>query len=41
MRMYDIIMKKRSGQALTTEEINFFIAEYTNGNIPDIRSQLL
>lgn len=41
MRMYDIIMKKRSGQELTTEEINFFIAEYTAGNIPDYQISAL
>ena len=35
MRMYDIIMKKRNGVELTTEEINFFINGYTKGEIPD------
>ena len=33
--MYDIIMKKRNGVELTTEEINFFINGYTKGEIPD------
>lgn len=35
MRMYDLILKKRSGEQLTSEEINFFIENYTNGIIPD------
>ena len=35
MRMYDLIMKKRSGAALTTEEIDFMISNYTDGQIPD------
>lgn len=35
MRMYDIILKKRNGGELTTEEINYFIENYTNGKIPD------
>ncbi|MBF8981920.1 pyrimidine-nucleoside phosphorylase [Lutibacter sp. B2] len=35
MRMYDLIMKKRNGGELTTEEINYFIDGYTKGNIPD------
>lgn len=35
MRMYDLIIKKRNGEELTTEEINFFIDNYTKGNIPD------
>lgn len=35
MRMYDLIMKKRSGEALLREEIEFMISEYTAGNIPD------
>lgn len=35
MRMYDIIVKKRSGFALSEEEIRWMIAEYTNGDIPD------
>ena len=41
MRIYDIIKKKRDGFALTEEEINFFIAEYTNGNIPDYQISAL
>ncbi len=35
MRMYDLIMKKRNGSALTLEEISYMISEYTNGSIPD------
>lgn len=38
MRMYDIIAKKRDGIELTTEEIQFFIKEYTAGNIPDYQA---
>lgn len=33
--MYDIIMKKRNGEELTKEEINFFILGYIKGEIPD------
>ena len=35
MRMYDLIMKKRNGGALSDEEISFMIKNYTNGEIPD------
>lgn len=35
MRMYDLIIKKRNGGALSDEEIKYMIAEYTAGNIPD------
>ncbi|SJZ62041.1 pyrimidine-nucleoside phosphorylase [Selenihalanaerobacter shriftii] len=35
MRAYDIILKKREGKELTTEEIKFLIQEYTAGNLPD------
>lgn len=35
MRMYDLIMKKRSGESLTREEIQFMIREYVADNIPD------
>ncbi|MCM1387757.1 MAG: pyrimidine-nucleoside phosphorylase [Bacillus sp. (in: Bacteria)] len=35
MRMYDLIMKKRGGIELTKEEIDFMIAGYTAGDIPD------
>lgn len=35
MRMYDLIMKKRNGESLSTEEIQYMIIEYVAGNIPD------
>lgn len=35
MRMYDLIMKKRNGMALSDEEIEYMIAEYTADHIPD------
>ena len=35
MRMVDIIEKKRNGEELTKEEINFFVQGYTEGTIPD------
>ena len=35
MRMYDLIMKKRDGGELTTEEIKFFVDGFTKGEIPD------
>lgn len=35
MRMYDLIMKKRNGNALSDEEIAFMVKGYTNGEIPD------
>jgi pyrimidine-nucleoside phosphorylase len=41
VRMVDIISKKRDGHELTTEEINFFIKEYTVGNIPDYQVSAL
>jgi pyrimidine-nucleoside phosphorylase len=41
MRMYDLILKKRNGYELDTDEINFFIENYTNGNIPDYQVSAL
>lgn len=41
MRMNDLIVKKRNGEELTTEEINYFIKNYTNGSIPDYQSSAL
>ncbi|EIA1529928.1 pyrimidine-nucleoside phosphorylase, partial [Listeria innocua] len=41
MRMVDIISKKRDGKALSTEEIQFFIDGYTNGEIPDYQASAL
>lgn len=35
MRMIDMIEKKRNGQELTKEEIEFVIEGFTNGDIPD------
>ena len=41
MRMYDLILKKRNGQELTKEEIDFFVQGYTNGEIPDYQASAL
>lgn len=41
MRMYDIIAKKRAGGELSTEEIQFFIDGYVNGEIPDYQASAL
>ena len=41
MRMYDIIMKKRNGGKLSSEEIRFFIQGYTQGEIPDYQVSAL
>ncbi|WP_300349832.1 pyrimidine-nucleoside phosphorylase [Clostridium sp.] len=41
MRMYDLILKKRNGGELSTEEINFFIDKYTKGEIPDYQVSAL
>ena len=41
MRMYDIITKKKKGEALTEEEIRSFVASYTAGNIPDYQVSAL
>ncbi len=38
MRAVDIIVKKRDGGDLTTEEIQFFIQSYTRGDIPDYQA---
>lgn len=35
MRMYDIITKKKHGEALSEAEIRFFIDGFTKGDIPD------
>lgn len=35
MRMYDLIIKKRNGKALSEKEIEYLITEYVAGNIPD------
>lgn len=41
MRMYDIIKKKRDGMALSSEEINYFVENYTQGKIPDYQASAL
>lgn len=41
MRMVDLIEKKRDGQELTTEEINFIIEGYTRDEIPDYQVSAL
>ncbi|HQX00944.1 MAG TPA: thymidine phosphorylase [Anaerolineales bacterium] len=38
MRAVDIIIKKRDKQELTSEEIEFFIQGFTNGDIPDYQA---
>lgn len=35
MRMYDLILRKKEGRELTTEEIYYMIKGYTRGEIPD------
>ena len=41
MRMYDIIHKKRDGEALTEAEIHNFVEGYTSGDIPDYQAAAL
>ena len=41
MRAVDIIAKKRDGQPLTSEEINFFIQGFTRDEIPDYQAASL
>ncbi len=41
MRMVEIIEKKRDGKSLSTEEIHFFVAGYTDGSIPDYQASAL
>jgi pyrimidine-nucleoside phosphorylase len=41
MNMVDIISKKKSNMELDTEEINYFIENYTNGKIPDYQVSAL
>jgi len=38
MRAVDIIIKKRDKQELTSQEIEFFIQGFTNGDIPDYQA---
>lgn len=35
MRMVDLILKKKRGEALTKEEIDFVVTNFVNGEIPD------
>ncbi|RDY24825.1 pyrimidine-nucleoside phosphorylase [Romboutsia maritimum] len=41
MRIYDIIKKKRDNNELTKEEINFFVEQYSKGEIPDYQASAL
>ncbi len=41
MRMYDLIQKKRDGNALTDAEIRWFIEGYSKGEIPDYQVSAL
>ena len=41
MRFVDLIVKKREGHALTTDEINWWIRDYTIGKIPDYQVSAL
>jgi pyrimidine-nucleoside phosphorylase len=41
MNMYDIIYRKREGEALSREEIEFFVSGYTDGSIPDYQASAL
>lgn len=41
MRMYDIIMSKRAGNALTKDEIEFFVKGFNDGTIPDYQVSAL
>ncbi len=38
MRAVDIVIKKRDRQELTSQEIDFFIQGFTNGDIPDYQA---
>ena len=38
MTMYEIITKKKHNVELTTEEINWFVAGYVSGSIPDYQA---
>ena len=41
MNMNDIIIKKRDGGALTTEEIQYFVKGYTDGSLADYQASAL
>ena len=40
-RIVDLILKKRNGEELTSEEIQFIINNYVSGNIPDYQMSAL
>ena len=39
MNMYDLIQKKKTGGALTQEEIYWMVDGFTQGEIPDYQIQ--
>lgn len=41
MRMVDLILKKRNGNNLSKEEINFIVQKFTEGEIPDYQMAAL
>ena len=41
MRAVDIIIRKRDGQELSPEEIDFFVRGFTSGDIPDYQASAL
>lgn len=41
MRISDIILKKRNGEKLSKEEIEYFVNGYTKGEIPDYQASAL
>jgi pyrimidine-nucleoside phosphorylase len=41
MRAVDVILKKRDGQALTRDEIQFFVTGVTGGTLPDYQASAL
>ncbi|MBQ8298447.1 MAG: thymidine phosphorylase [Clostridia bacterium] len=41
MNINEIIKVKRDQKEMTTEQINFFVKEYSNGNIPDYQASSL
>lgn len=41
MNIQEIIVKKRDKQKLTKQEIEYFVQNYTNGNIPDYQAAAL
>ena len=41
MHITDIILKKRSAEVLSKEEIDFFIKGYVGGEIPDYQASAL